>query len=95
MMGVPTHAIDILAEHEAPRHTDARGVEVFYMAGSPIPPRSRQRFVEQGVKPQNVYGMTENSLAPIHASETTQPRPSSRTCGRGWTRLRGAYIRPR
>ncbi|KAJ8134029.1 hypothetical protein OY671_012757, partial [Metschnikowia pulcherrima] len=32
----------------------------FYMAGSPIPQESAEKFSHIGVKPQNVYGMTEN-----------------------------------
>ena len=43
-------------------------VEVFDMAGSPIPPSVAEAFVKQGIKPQNVYGMTENS-----SHQYTQP----------------------
>ena len=36
-------------------------VKMFYMAGSPIPREVAQAFLDRGVMPQNVYGMTENS----------------------------------
>ena len=35
-------------------------MKIFYMAGSPIPRETAQRFLDLGVKPQNIYGMTEN-----------------------------------
>lgn len=82
VMGVPTHAIDILAEQER-RGLDTLGdVRVFYMAGAPIPPSVAEAFVAQGIKPQNVYGMTENS-----SHQYTHPDDETRTivasCGRG------------
>jgi len=61
VMGVPTHAMDILAEQRI-RCSDSLGsVRTFYMAGAPIPPAVAESFRAQGVMPQNVYGMTENS----------------------------------
>lgn len=61
VMGVPTHAIDIQAE-QARRGLERIGaVKVFYMAGAPIPPATAQAFLDQGILPQNVYGMSENS----------------------------------
>jgi len=60
VMGVPTHAMDILGEMRR-RGLDKLGqVTVFYMAGSPIPREVAQEFLDRGVTPQNVYGMTEN-----------------------------------
>jgi len=82
VMGVPTHAIDILAEQKS-RGLDRLGdVGVFYMAGAPIPPSVAEAFVAQGIKPQNVYGMTENS-----SHQYTRPDDDTETivatCGRG------------
>ena len=82
VMGVPTHAMDLLAE-QARRGTLRLGsVEVFYMAGAPIPPTVCEAFLRQGIKPQNVYGMTENS-----SHQYTHPGDDAdtitRTCGRG------------
>lgn len=59
VMGVPTHAIDLL--HEIDRRGTARlgVVNTFYMAGAPIPTEVARRLLALGAKPQNVYGMTE------------------------------------
>ena len=61
VMGVPTHAMDILAEQKRAAMDRLGEVRIFYMAGAPIPPRWREAFLAQGIKPQNIYGMTENS----------------------------------
>lgn len=61
VLGVPTHAMDILAEQRARKLDKLGQVSVFYLAGSPIPPSVAEAFVAQGITPQNVYGMTENS----------------------------------
>ena len=60
VMGVPTHAIDILAALS--QHGQARlgRVSVFYLAGAPIPRVTAQALLDLGITPQNVYGMTEN-----------------------------------
>lgn len=82
VMGVPTHAMDIQADQRA-RGMDRIGkVEVFYMAGAPIPRATAQAFLDQGIKPQNIYGMTENS-----SHQYTFPDDDTETivatCGRG------------
>ncbi|MEK9722910.1 MAG: class I adenylate-forming enzyme family protein [Rhodospirillaceae bacterium] len=82
VMGVPTHAMDLLAQQRA-RGVDRLGaVKTFYMAGAPIPPTVAEAFVAQGIKPQNVYGMTENS-----SHQYTHPDDDTATivatCGRG------------
>jgi len=82
VMGVPTHAMDILAEQRARGLVRLGNVEIFYMAGAPIPPSVAHAFVVQGVKPQNIYGMTENS-----SHQYTHPNDDetvvTSTCGRG------------
>jgi acyl-CoA synthetase len=82
VLGVPTHAMDILAEQQRTGRRSLGRVSVFYMAGAPIPPATAAAFLEQGVKPQNVYGMTENS-----SHQYTHPDDSAEvivtTCGRG------------
>jgi acyl-CoA synthetase len=60
VMGVPTHAIDILAEMKTRGMTRLGKVNLFYMAGSVIPPETARAFLDIGIKPQNIYGMTEN-----------------------------------
>ena len=55
---------------------------LFYMAGAPIPRSVAERFLDQGIKPQNIYGMTENS-----SHHYTHPDDDAdticATCGRG------------
>jgi acyl-CoA synthetase len=60
VMGVPTHAIDILAEVKRRGLGQLGKVNIFYMAGSTIPPETALAFLDLGVKPQNIYGMSEN-----------------------------------
>ena len=60
VMGVPTHAMDILEDFRRRGLTAMGKVTSFYMAGSPIPREVAEQFLRIGVKPQNVYGMTEN-----------------------------------
>ena len=60
VMGVPTHAIDILAEAKRRQWNALGAVRLFYMAGSPIPREVAQTFLSMGITPQNIYGMTEN-----------------------------------
>ncbi len=82
VMGVPTHAMDILAEQRRRGLARLGAVKIFYMAGSPIPPAVAEAFSEQGIVPQNVYGMTENS-----SHQYTHPDDDfatiTATCGRG------------
>ena len=61
VLGVPTHAMDVLAQFRIVGAARIGKVEVFYMAGAPIPPSVAEAFVHLGITPQNVYGMTENS----------------------------------
>jgi len=82
VLGVPTHAMDILAEQRRREIPRLGKVEIFYMAGSPIPEVVAQAFVDQGIAPQNIYGMTECS-----SHQYTHPDDSKEvwisTCGRG------------
>ena len=80
-MGVPTHAIDILGEMDRRGLKTLGAVRTFYMAGAPIPAEVARRFLSLGIKPQNVYGMTENG-----SHQYTLPTDSldtmARTCGK-------------
>ena len=93
VMGVPTHAMDILAEQKARNIAQLGAVKLFYMAGSPIPPSVADAFVKQGIKPQNVYGMTENS-----SHQYTHPDDDYdtvvTTCGRGGPAYQVAVFDP-
>ena len=82
VMGVPTHAMDMLAEQKARGIEKLGSVTLFYMAGSPIPPATAEAFLVQGIKPQNIYGMSENS-----SHQYTHPDDDAATvcstCGTG------------
>jgi acyl-CoA synthetase len=56
-------------------------VRIFYMAGAPIPRETAQAFLDLGITPQNIYGMTENG-----SHQYTLPDDDARTivetCGR-------------
>lgn len=82
VLGVPTHAMDILAEQRSRGIERLGQVQTFYMAGAPIPEIVARSFLEQGIAPQNIYGMTECS-----SHQYTHPDDSKNvwisTCGRG------------
>ena len=84
VMGVPTHAIDLLHEVDRRGLTRLGDVKVFYMAGAPIPTETARRLLSLGAKPQNVYGMTENG-----SHQYTKPADPieviTSTCGRSCT----------
>lgn len=81
VMGVPTHAMDLLSMMRERKLQHLGNVRSFYMAGAPIPREVAQQFLDIGVTPQNVYGMTENG-----SHQYTLPTDSSTTivstCGR-------------
>jgi acyl-CoA synthetase len=81
VMGVPTHAMDILGELRRQQIEGLGRVKVFYMAGSPIPREVAQAFLDRGVTPQNVYGMSENS-SHQYTLPADDPETIVATCGR-------------
>lgn len=60
VMGVPTHAIDLLSAARQRGLKSLGKVRTFYMAGAPIPTEVARQLLALGATPQNVYGMTEN-----------------------------------
>ena len=60
VLGVPTHAIDLLAALRQRGLLSLGQVKTFYMAGTLIPREIAEQFMRLGVTPQNIYGMTEN-----------------------------------
>ncbi len=82
VMGVPTHAMDVLAQCRDAGAKRIGRVSVFYMAGAAIPPTVAEAFVQLGITPQNVYGMTENSSHQYtHRDDALDVIIN--TCGRG------------
>jgi acyl-CoA synthetase len=82
VMGVPTHAMDVLSQQRARGIARMGRVRTFYMAGSPIPPVVAESFAKQGIAPQNIYGMTENS-SHHYTHPGDPPEIATKTCGRG------------
>jgi acyl-CoA synthetase len=81
VMGVPTHAMDIIAELRSRGLQQLGKVKVFYMAGSTIPPATARSFLELGIKPQNIYGMTENG-SHQYTLPTDDVTTITSTCGK-------------
>ncbi len=81
VMGVPTHAMDILAEMRRRGRERLGQVRTFYMAGSVIPREVAQAFLDRGVTPQNVYGMSENS-SHQYTLPSDSPETIVATCGK-------------
>ncbi len=80
VMGVPTHAIDLLRAMDARGRPGLGRVSVFYMAGSPIPRDIATRFLRLGITPQNVYGMTESG-SHQYTRPTDDAEVITGTCG--------------
>lgn len=59
VVGVPTHAIDLLAEMEQRQLEKLGSVRGFRVSGAPVAPVLATRLLEHGIVPQSGYGMTE------------------------------------
>ncbi|NMH96833.1 acyl--CoA ligase [Pseudonocardia sp. K10HN5] len=59
VFGVPTHAIDLLAELRERPGTGLPSVRGFRVSGAPVPPVVAQGLLDLGIVPQSGYGMTE------------------------------------
>jgi acyl-CoA synthetase len=81
VMGVPTHAMDVLDEMRRRGLEGLGAVQTFYMAGSPIPRETAQGFLDRGITPQNIYGMTENG-SHQYTLPTDDAATIVATCGR-------------
>ncbi|WOD14115.1 class I adenylate-forming enzyme family protein [Paraburkholderia kirstenboschensis] len=81
VMGVPTHAMDLLREVDRRGVTRLGSVKMFYMAGSLIPTETARKLLSLGAKPQNVYGMTENG-SHQYTRPTDTVETITSTCGR-------------
>ncbi len=60
LLGVPTHAIDLLNAARQRGLSRLGKVNAFQLGGSPIPPATVSGLMDLGVRPQNSFGMTEN-----------------------------------
>ncbi len=60
VLGVPTHAIDVLTELRRRGEKKLGKVTSFQVGGATVPPSLIRGLLEIGVKPKNGFGMTEN-----------------------------------
>ena len=80
-VGVPTHAIDLIAEARARGITTLDSVTGFQLSGAPIPGEVVEALLKMDVTPQNTFGMTENcSFQYTHPDDDAQIIIN--TCGR-------------
>jgi acyl-CoA synthetase len=93
VMGVPTHAIDILAELQRRGAQRLGRAGVFYMAGAPIAKQTASGLLSLGVKPQNVYGMTENG-SHQYTLPTDEVETIISTCGKACRAYEIKLFRP-
>jgi acyl-CoA synthetase len=81
LLGVPTHALDLLAEMRRRGAAALGRVKAFEIGGSTVPPALVRGLLDIGVTTQNAFGMTEN-----HSFQYTRPDDSAdtiaTTCGR-------------
>jgi acyl-CoA synthetase len=81
LLGVPTHALDLLAEVRQRGMTTLGKAKAFEIGGSAVPPALVRGLLDIGVTTQNAFGMTEN-----HSFQYTRPGDSvetiASTCGR-------------
>ena len=81
LLGVPTHALDLLAEVRRRNMGTLGKVTAFEIGGSAVPPTLVSGLFEIGVMTQNAFGMTEN-----HSFLYTRPDDSAEviasSCGK-------------
>ncbi|TFV83095.1 cyclohexanecarboxylate-CoA ligase [Blastococcus sp. CT_GayMR20] len=59
LFGVPTHAMDLLAELRLPGTAALHRLRGFRISGAAVPPVVAQELIDHGIVPQSGYGMTE------------------------------------
>ncbi len=81
LFGVPTHAIDLLAELRQRGATRLGAVKAFRISGAASPPEVIEALMRYGVVPQSGYGMTE-TCSHQYTLPTDDPKVIAETCGR-------------
>ena len=83
MIGVPTHAIDLLSELRAREVKRLGSVKGFRVSGAAVPAAVAAALIEHGVVPQSGYGMTEAGSHHYTRPDDSQSRmieTSGRVC---------------
>ncbi|MGH7097815.1 MAG: class I adenylate-forming enzyme family protein [Stellaceae bacterium] len=81
LFGVPTHAIDLLAEMRARCLARLGAVRGFRISGAAAPAHLVRELMEHGVVPQSGYGMTE-TCSHQYTLPDDPPERIALTCGR-------------
>lgn len=81
LIGVPTHAIDIIAELKRRGLKRLGKVRAFRVSGAASPPGIMHELISFGVEPQSGYGMTENN-SHQYTRPGDDPAVIAGTCGR-------------
>jgi acyl-CoA synthetase len=81
LLGVPTHAIDLLSEVKRRGMATLGRVNSFQLGGSPVPPSTVQSLMALGVRIQNAFGMTENHSFQ-YSRRDDPPETVASSCGR-------------
>jgi acyl-CoA synthetase (AMP-forming)/AMP-acid ligase II len=81
LFGVPTHAIDLLAEMRARSIPRLGNVHGFRISGATAPPTVIAALMEYGITPQSGYGMTE-TCSHQYTRPDDPPERVVGTCGR-------------
>lgn len=81
LIGVPTHAIDIIAELKRRGLKRLGKVRAFRVSGAASPPNIMHELISLGVEPQSGYGMTENN-SHQYTRPGDDPAIIAGTCGR-------------
>lgn len=81
VLGVPTHAMDLLSEMKRRGLPALGAVQSFYMAGSSVPRELAEQLLHIGIMPQNIYGMIENG-SHQYTLPSDPAEAAVSTCGR-------------
>ncbi len=81
LVGVPTHAIDMVAELRRRGMSRLGKVRAFRVSGAASPPKIMRDLMAFGIEPQSGYGMTENN-SHQYTRPGDDPELVSQTCGR-------------
>ncbi len=81
LFGVPTHAIDLLAEMRSRGHDRLGAVRGFRISGAAAPAALVADLLAHGVVPQSGYGMTE-TCSHQYTRPDDPPERIAETCGR-------------
>jgi acyl-CoA synthetase (AMP-forming)/AMP-acid ligase II len=81
LVGVPTHAIDLLAEVEARNLSGVGKLRGFRISGAQAAPELVAELIARGIVPQSGYGMTE-TCSHQYTLPNDDPRLIVESCGR-------------